>query len=70
MTAEIVDVPRELIENRLLAALDDRTCTAILANEDDLNLFIEAFETSPVGSSDRGHTLLMDMKKLRAAAFT
>ena len=67
--AEIKEVPRELIEGKLLAALDDKTCVAILANEEDLNDFITAFRTSDIGSTLRGQTLLKDLKKLRASAF-
>ena len=67
--AEIKEVPRELIEGKLLAAMDDKNCVAILANEEDLNDFITAFRTSPIFSTVRGQTLLKDLKKLRASAF-
>lgn len=67
--AKIVEVPRELIEDRLLAAMDDRDCAAILANKDDIALIIGAFESSPVGSTVKGQVMLQDLRKLLASAF-
>ena len=37
---------RTIIENKLLTALEDRECVAILSNEEDLDLIIKGLEPS------------------------
>ena len=70
MNAKVEEVPREVIEGKLLAALDDKECVAILANKRDLNDFIDAFCTSPIRSTPRGKQLIKDLIKLRDSAFS
>lgn len=63
---------REVIENKLLAALDDEGAVAILANEEMLNDLIWVMENY-IGASrqrqDRMESLHADLTQLRDAAF-
>ena len=63
---------REVIENKLLAALDDDGTVAILANEEMLNDLIWVMENY-IGASrqrqDRMESLHADLTQLRDAAF-
>lgn len=57
---------RHVIENQLLAALDDKTKVAILANEMDLRIIITALEQYSGGPQ---RELATDMRQLLNAAF-
>ena len=63
---------REVIENKLLAALDDEGTVAILANEEMLNDLIWVMENF-IGASrdrqDRMESMHADLTQLRDAAF-
>jgi hypothetical protein len=63
---------REVIENKLLAALDDEGTVAILANEEMLNDLIWVMENY-IGASrdrqDRMESMHADLTQLRDAAF-
>lgn len=63
---------REVIENKLLAALDDEGTVAILANEEMLKDLIWVLENY-IGASrdrqDRMESLHVDLSQLRDAAF-
>jgi len=80
MSSVIEEVPRQLIEGRLLAALDDKECAAVLFNKEDLNIVIDALfgihATSPTlvtedqrAIQDRRDNLTEDLIKLRNSAF-
>ena len=64
----IQEVPRKIIEERLLAELDDKTTVAILANEQDLDMLILVLEES--NWSMRRSRYLNDLKKLKSSAFS
>ena len=73
---KIERVHKQVIENKLLAALDDDDKVAILCNSDDLDVLIGAcvFQLhQPIGAEhllkDRLREMLADMKKLRKHAF-
>jgi hypothetical protein len=72
MKTRIEHVSRSVIENKLLAALDDETGkVAILATENDLDLIVAAFtlasldRMAPPGLKE----MLDDLKKLQKGAF-
>jgi hypothetical protein len=75
MSDEIKLIPtnREVIENQLLAALDDKTKVAILANEEDLSVMMLAltYASKSGGEPFRGQclSLVSDFSKLKHAAF-
>lgn len=62
----VVQSTRQVIENKLLAALDDESTVAILASEKDLDLLIAALEFFRSADARR---MAQDYKQLRAAAF-
>ena len=63
-------VRREVIEGKLLAALDDESKVAILASEDDLRLLISALEYAPDESTygDKRTELLQGLRQLQKEA--
>jgi len=61
------NVPHQVIENQLLTALDDKSRVAILATEEDLDLFIEAL--TPMWAHTKAQEMLSDIKQLKRAAF-
>ncbi len=67
--SRIEKVDRELIENKMLAALDDSEVVAILATKDDLDLLIRSVDAY-ASITTRGRDLADDLKKLRQAAFS
>jgi hypothetical protein len=64
----ITPVPREVIEDQLLVALDDKSKVALVASEADLNLLIFALECSKIDRED-AVTMRQDLIKLRTSAF-
>ena len=63
---------REVIENKLLAALDDAGTVAILANEemlDDLIWVMENYIGASRDRQDRMESIHADLSQLREAAF-
>jgi hypothetical protein len=65
-------VGREVIENKLLAALSDDGVVAILASERDLSVMIAALEYAMLGNREqtrKARELAADMRKLKRAAF-
>ena len=61
-------VQREVIEGKLLAALDDSSKVAILCSEDDLELLIYVLEKLPLPSMPV-RQMAKDLRRLRAEAF-
>ena len=70
---DIVPVQREVIENRLLVALNDEDKVALVLTENDLDLVIRALKTnsSYLGPDNRNKTINMvkDLETLKKAAF-
>lgn len=64
--ARIVHTERRVIENKLLAALDDAAKVAIVTTREDLDLLIDGLAKLNV---ERARELVADMMKLREAAF-
>jgi hypothetical protein len=64
---KIESVKRQIIESQLLTSLEDKSCVAILATEDDLNLFIEALTS--LWSHSKAKEMLADLKQLKREAF-
>lgn len=62
-------VTREVIEGKLLHALSDEGMVAVLMREQDLNIVIEALEKAPPIKLPESRHLLVDLCKLRDAAF-
>ena len=63
--------PRNVIENKLLLALEDGASVAILFTEADLRFMIAHLEESKGlwGPKSKGHDLLAGMKDLYEGAF-
>lgn len=64
--------PRQVIENQLLVALDDKSKVAIVADEKLLSLLIHALEECPIEfgySVEYWKKALNDLKQLKKAAF-
>lgn len=59
---------REIIENKLLLALEDESTVAAILTHQDLNELIDVLETCRA-STPRVVSMIADMKKLRDAAF-
>lgn len=59
-------VGRSVIENQLLVALDDKTKVAILANEEDIDILIEALAMQ---TNKKSREMLADLKQLKQEAF-
>lgn len=64
-------VPRQVIENQLLVALDDKSKTAIVASKDDLELLIYALLCVCEDSTEwsRADQMRIDIEQLRDSAF-
>jgi len=64
-------VPREVIENQLLVALDDKSKVAILADEELLTFLITAAQDCEVWYEHREYKkqVIADFRHLRLAAF-
>lgn len=65
-------VGREVIENKLLAALSEDGVVAILASEQDLSVMIAALEYAMLGNREqtrKARELAADMRKLKRSAF-
>lgn len=62
---------REVIENKLLTALEDESCTAILTSKEDLEILIAALESWNWGSNStrRSMDLAAGIAQLRDEAF-
>jgi len=79
MIATTQHVPRQVIENKLLTALDDKSKVAALLNDEDcltllhaLKIAIGRAENTPEGSRTflaRSRSLHEDLEKLHRAAF-
>lgn len=72
MTCSVESVNRQVIENKLLTALDDKSKVAILATEDDLRMLINALKTHSMcypGWSKKNSEYVADLEQLKAAAF-
>ena len=63
----VESVNRQVIENQLLAALDDKSKVAILATEDDLKLLIAALR--PMWANSAAREMCDDLCQLKDAAF-
>lgn len=64
--------PREVLEGKLLAALDDESKVAIVLDKADVDMLINALEAYPAhavkgGKSHRQYAA--DLRQLRSAAF-
>lgn len=66
---KISHVPREVLEGRLLAALDDQSKVAVVMSEDDLRLVISALGYAPDGWGKKVKQMRDDLCKLRDSAF-
>ena len=66
-TCSVESVNRQVIENQLLAALDDKSKVAILATEDDLKLLIAALR--PMWANSAAREMCDDLCQLKDAAF-
>lgn len=68
---EIKHTSHEVIERKLLAALDEGDQVAILATREDLDIIIAGLEAySPWARPLRRQTLLHGLRKLREEAFS
>jgi hypothetical protein len=68
----VVPASRSVIEGKLLDALSNDGCAAILASEDDLNVMIAALEYAMLGNHKQtiaARALAKDMRQLRKEAF-
>lgn len=68
----ILPSSRSIIENKLLTALNDDSCVAILATKDDLDVLIAALNYAMLGKPEqtrRARALAADYTALRQAAF-
>ena len=66
---EMSHVPREVLEGRLLAALDDQSKVAVVLGESDLRLLISALNYAPDGWGRELKRMRDDLCKLRDSAF-
>jgi hypothetical protein len=73
---EVDYVPRTVIEDQLLTALDDKSKVAFLLTKEDLNLLIWWGSIAPANvlATDkaepaRSRDMLSDLRKLRSATF-
>lgn len=64
---EVIRSDREVIENKLLARLEDGETVAIPASRDDLDLFIRGMNA--LAGDDRAAEFSHDLQQLKAAAF-
>ena len=65
-TCSVESLNRQVIENQLLAALDDKSKVAILATEDDLVMLINALGFV---TGDKAWEFRADLQQLKSAAF-
>ncbi|MDA8106194.1 MAG: hypothetical protein M0Z71_12555 [Nitrospiraceae bacterium] len=68
----VESVNRQVIENQLLTALDDKSKVAILASEEDLDTLIAALllsENNRMAMSSKFKELRADLQQLKSAAF-
>lgn len=68
----MVPASRNVIESKLLDALSNDGCVAILASEDDLNVMIAALEYAMLGNKKQtiaARSLAKDLRRLRKEAF-
>ena len=63
------NVPRQVIDNQLLIALNDNNKVAVVLEEEDLVVLIQALACDPRTSGGPGAPLLVDMKQLLKSAF-
>ena len=71
-TCSAESVNRQVIENQLLTALDDKSRVAILATEDDLRMLINALKTHSMcypGWAKKNSEYVAGLEQLKAAAF-
>lgn len=71
-SCSVVPTSRSVIEGKLLDALSNDGCVAILASEDDLNVMIAALEYAMLGNHKQtvaARDLAKDMRQLRKEAF-
>ena len=66
MRNTIVPTSRQVIESKLMTALEDSQTVAILLNEKDLCLLISALVTLGCASADE---MAKDLRELKKAAF-
>ena len=66
-TCSVESVNRQVIENQLLTALDDKSKVAVLATDDDLKLLIAALR--PMWSNSAAREMCDDLCQLKDAAF-
>ena len=72
---KVVPTPRQIIEDKLLAALDDESKAAMLVTADDLDLLTDALDFAAAGMSGSAHypdgfrRWRDDLLQLRTAAF-
>lgn len=65
-------VPKQIIENQLLVALDDKSKVAILASKEDLDILICALflaESNRMAMPLKYKEMRLDLEKLKKAAF-
>lgn len=62
----VVPTNRQVIENKLLTALNNSDCVAILASEEDLRIMIEALRKEP---DSKARKMAEDYGQLLNAAF-
>lgn len=72
--ADLEYTPREVIENKLLAALDDESKVGIIASREDLGLLRRALcfginETPSRSEQDEFRRMLFDLEQLGKSAF-
>lgn len=65
--SKVVPSNREIIEGKLLAALDDADKVACVFSSEDLDDLIDLMECGHLNT--RTESLLRDLRKLREAAF-
>lgn len=71
-SCSVVPTSRSVIEGKLLDALSNDGCVAILASEEDLNVMIAALEYAMLGNHKQtvaARALAKDMRQLRKEAF-
>ena len=68
---QVEPVRREIIEDKLLVALDDESKVAILLGEQDLSTLIVALQAVPTWNAhyEKAKRLAADAQALRTAAF-
>ena len=66
MPCSVESVNRQVIENQLLTALDDKSKVAILATEEDLTMLIICLGFS---TGVKAKEMRADLQQLKAAAF-